>query len=224
MPSPSLYSFSIRPATEADIPRIIQIQFSAFTGDPYQEALFPPSDDDRQLAVDRTVKSWNADPTARWMVVLNSNNTEGDLLGFALWNIHKHFRPESEWKKEPEVDWCEGRQKEIACNFLAMNARLRQKMWEGRPHVLLNLLCIHQDFQRKGAGTALMQWGMDVASNLRLAIHIEASAAGYELYRKLGFKQVDVAIVRKEEWDGDHDRRYIAMVKEPDDETSKSSQ
>ena len=218
----------IRQATEADIPRIIESQFSAFEGDPYQEALFPSDDyysaETRQGAVDRTVKYWNTDPTARWMVAYDTQDeAEEQILGFALWNIYEHFRPESEWKKQPEVDWCEGRQRDIALNFLNMNARLRQRIWEGRPYVLLNLLCIHQDFQRRGAGTALVEWGMEVARSLGLAIHLEASAAGYELYRKLGFKQVDVAIVKKEEWDGDHDRRYIAMVKEPEATSTSTS-
>lgn len=62
----------------------------------------------------------------------------------------------------------------------------------------------------------LVQWGIELAKSLDLSIHLEASAAGYHLYRRLGFRQVDVAVVKAEEWDGDHDRTYIAMVKEPD--------
>ncbi|KAL9533621.1 hypothetical protein SMMN14_02825 [Sphaerulina musiva] len=74
-------TLQIRPATEADIPQIIEIQFSAFEGDPYQEALFPSDDyyspETRQAAVDRTLKYWNTDPTARWMTAQSSASPSG---------------------------------------------------------------------------------------------------------------------------------------------------
>lgn len=205
----------VLPATSAYIPRIIEIQFSAFENDPYQEALFPGDQNSpsvRQGAIERTEKYWDADPTARWQVCIDSKTN--NVLGFALWNVYDHERPESEWKKQPEVDWCEGRKKEIATNFLSVNAGLRQRIWGGKPYVLLNLLCIHQDFQRRGAGTLLVKRGMEIADELGLAVHLEASPAGFGLYRKLGFRQVEVGVIKAEDWDGDHDREYIAMVRE----------
>lgn len=63
-------------------------------------------------------------------------------------------------------------------------------------------------------GTELVQWGIMEMEKLGLAMYLEASQAGLGLYRKLGFREVDVGVVRAEEWDGDHDRRYIAMVKD----------
>lgn len=213
MASPDL---QVLTATYSHIPSIISSQFSAFENDPYQEALFPgdqTSPEVRQSAVSRTEQYWDKDPTARWKICKDLEN--GTILGFALWNIYEHSRPESEWKKKPEVTWCTGRQAEIAQNFLYMNANLRQRIWGGKPYILLNLLCVHQDFQRRGAGTTLVKWGMDLADEMKLPIHIEASAAGFGLYSKLGFRQVEIAVVKKEEWDGDHDREYVAMVRDP---------
>lgn len=63
-------------------------------------------------------------------------------------------------------------------------------------------------------GTELVQWGIVEMERLGLAVYLEASQARLGLYRKLGFREVDVGVVRAEEWDGDHDRRYIAMVKD----------
>lgn len=63
-------------------------------------------------------------------------------------------------------------------------------------------------------GTELVRWGIMEMEKLGLAMYLEASQAGLGLYRKLGFREVDVGVVRAEEWDGDHDRRYIAMVKD----------
>lgn len=61
----------------------------------------------------------------------------------------------------------------------------------------------------------LVRWGIMEMEKLGLAMYLEASQAGLGLHRKLGFREVDVGVVRAEEWDGDHDRRYIAMVKDP---------
>ncbi|CZT21231.1 uncharacterized protein RCC_07094 [Ramularia collo-cygni] len=96
-----------------------------------------------------------------------------------------------------------------------MNANLRWRLWGGRPYILLNLLCVHQDFQRMGVGKALMEWGVKLADEVHLPVHIEASPAGVYLYRKMGFREVDVAVVKAEEWDGGYDREYIAMVRDP---------
>lgn len=63
-------------------------------------------------------------------------------------------------------------------------------------------------------GAELVRWGIMEMEKLGLAMYLEASQAGLGLYRKLGFREVDVGVVRAEEWDGDHDRRYIAMVKD----------
>lgn len=63
-------------------------------------------------------------------------------------------------------------------------------------------------------GAELVRWGIMEMEKLGLAMYLEASQAGFGLYRKLGFREVDVGVVRAEEWDGDHDRRYIAMVKD----------
>lgn len=82
---------------------------------------------------------------------------------------------------------------------------------------VLNLLCIHQDSQRHGAGTLLVQEGLALAKSKGLSAYLEASPMGFHLYQKLGFHQVDVGIVQAAEYDGDQDRKYIAMIKDPED-------
>lgn len=73
-------------------------------------------------------------------------------------------------------------------------------------------------------GTELVRWGIMEMEKLGLAMYLEASQAGLGLYRKLGFREVDVGVVRAEEWDGDHDRRYIAMVRGKEKEGEKEEE
>ncbi|OCK76718.1 hypothetical protein K432DRAFT_305732, partial [Lepidopterella palustris CBS 459.81] len=75
-------------------------------------------------------------------------------------------------------------------------------------------LCVHRDHQRKGAGTMLMQWGMERAAEMGLPAYLEASHEGYPLYKKLGFRDIAELVVKAEVWGGDVDRVYKAMQKD----------
>lgn len=127
--------FTVLPAEHEDIARIVEIQFSAFEGDPYQEALFPGdyySDALRRSAAERMMTMWKENPYIRWMKCVDD---DGRIAGFALWNVFDTPRPETEWRKRPTIDWCEGRKKEIAENFMYTNCRLRENIWAGKPYL-----------------------------------------------------------------------------------------
>ena len=46
----------------------------------------------------------------------------------------------------------------------------------------------HPDFQKRGAGGMMMQWGCDLADQLFLPAWVEASPAGRFLYTKYGWE------------------------------------
>ncbi|KAK3989623.1 putative N-acetyltransferase ycf52-like protein [Cladorrhinum sp. PSN332] len=57
-------------------------------------------------------------------------------------------------------------------------------------HVMLKILLCHPDYQRRGAGRALTEWGIQEAAALGLCTTVFASPMGFNLYRKLGFRQI----------------------------------
>ncbi|KAK3680897.1 acyl-CoA N-acyltransferase [Podospora appendiculata] len=57
-------------------------------------------------------------------------------------------------------------------------------------HMFLKILLCHPDYQRRGAGRALTNWGIEAAQRLGLNTTVFASPMGYKLYRKLGFKPI----------------------------------
>ena len=165
-------------------------------------------------------------------------------MGFAKWNLYEAERPETEWRRREEVNWSTGRSKEVAQNFLGATSDIREKTWGGIPHcykpllsfrmgvlgdvvdlkwlarVVCALLRVHRDCPRRGAGTLLVQWGLDHGESLGLPVYLEASVNGYPLYLKLGFHDIDVVVIKADKWDGSHDRHYIAMLKIADDVSS----
>lgn len=46
-------------------------------------------------------------------------------------------------------------------------------------------------FQGRGAGGMLVDWGTKKAEKLGLPIYLESSKAGYRLYQKHGFKDIE---------------------------------
>ena len=56
-----------------------------------------------------------------------------------------------------------------------------------------------------------MQWGADAADKAGLFCWLEASTAGYHLYRKKGFEDVDVIEVDTRKWGGKGIERSTCM-------------
>lgn len=58
---------------------------------------------------------------------------------------------------------------------------------------MLALLAIDTEYQGRGLGTSLIRRGAEIAESMNLPfIWLEATSAGYPLYKKLGFVEVDV--------------------------------
>lgn len=126
----------VRRALETDIDRLMEVQFSAFENDPYHEALFPGPHHSplvRKTAGERTLEDWRN--TAVQDIMVCANAQTGEILGFAAWCFYLSERPKEKWEKMPSITWAEGEEKKQAEAFLGATARMRRKIWEGRPHI-----------------------------------------------------------------------------------------
>jgi GNAT superfamily N-acetyltransferase len=56
----------------------------------------------------------------------------------------------------------------------------------------LHICFTDPDYQRRGIGSMMLQWGCDLADQLFLPSWVEASPTGNFLYRKYGYTDVDV--------------------------------
>lgn len=66
----------------------------------------------------------------------------------------------------------------------------------GADHIHLKILATHPDYRRRGAGTKLCNWGIDLAEKNRAYISVFASPMGEKLYARLGFKELAVVVVQ----------------------------
>lgn len=91
---------------------------------------------------------------------------------------------------------------------------LRGESLGGEKKKDLNILACKTSRHRSGAGTALLRWGTDKADREGKVAYLEASPAGYPLYRRLGFEDMhvqDLCVTERwgaargpgEDWGGD---------------------
>ncbi|KAA8904882.1 acyl-CoA N-acyltransferase [Sphaerosporella brunnea] len=82
--------------------------------------------------------------------------------------------------------------------FLRVMGSVHERYWEKdyAENFHLELLCTHPDFRRRGAGTLLIRWGIELGRKEDASVGVESSPGGLSLYKKLGFKQIALLTVR----------------------------
>ncbi|KAL4899008.1 hypothetical protein BDW74DRAFT_171843 [Aspergillus multicolor] len=83
------------------------------------------------------------------------------------------------------------------------------------PRVELETLCTHPDYQGAGVGSALVQWGVDVADRLGMGVYLEATEVGRPLYEQFGFEVVKVVNFYAADFGGLGRHRYAFMLRQP---------
>jgi GNAT superfamily N-acetyltransferase len=190
-------AFRAMEAGEPDIPRLMEIQFQAFAQEP-ADRLFNGTDapENRVKAGERLLNQMRVDPSLHTIkVVYTDAATQTEtVVGFCMWHIYAQPRTKEEWMKEHEMMTCnwlpdDGQREKVRIVVLPLFAGRRRM--EGNPYALLMYMCVDPAWQRKGAGTMLMRWGMERCDELGIPGYLEASPFGYPLYRSCGFEDYE---------------------------------
>ena len=75
--------------------------------------------------------------------------------------------------------------------------RLFEDVYGGDGHLELVRLKTHPNYMRRGFGSALVTWGINLAKEQHLAaVSVEAGQLGKLLYSHLGFKHLEQLVIR----------------------------
>ncbi|KAA8649439.1 uncharacterized protein ATNIH1004_002110 [Aspergillus tanneri] len=184
----------VEPITQADVPRMVDIQQVAMQASAFFRSIGDVPNTDgfttgiteppcRINKITRILNDWNKDPTVRFLKAVDTDSDE--MIAFAQWHVYHGDEGLEEWResvrtdKEMRIPF--GANKE-GYQFCQSHLFERRKMvfgQDGREHCLLALLATDPQFERRGAASALTQWGCDVADQLGIECYVESSKKGY---------------------------------------------
>ena len=202
-------------ATEADALRIVELEQLAYKDDVLTPILFPGPFPEGAAGkqADEMVHQLHADPTARWLKVVDNESQE--MIAFAKWNVYEPGKPRP---TVPPRTFGEGCNQAACKQFWGLMDEKRQHHMGKIPHVCeisssnsvshsahwtgLDLLQTDPQHQRRGAGSMLIKRFIDVADQLKIHAYLESSPMGQGLYTKLGFEVFDEMMFDMEAWGG----------------------
>ncbi|KAF2801821.1 acyl-CoA N-acyltransferase [Mytilinidion resinicola] len=222
MLSPS--QFLILPAQPPDTNKVYDIYFRAFAGSALTRILFPsafPSPSDTlptaEFRASHTAHTlaWLASPASSFQYTFKAVDVEnGEVVGMGLWDIHYKHRDEEEWKWKG-VEWLASTERERAEQLLGEMVHTKERFVGGKPHVYCHVIAVHPEYQKRGIGRRLMQWGVEVGEQAGLPVYLESSKEGEGLYRSLGFEEVGRVRHRAELIGESEDVEVPLMVRMP---------
>ncbi|PGH16627.1 hypothetical protein AJ80_05129 [Polytolypa hystricis UAMH7299] len=197
MASPAI---QLLPVVPDDCPALAAVETAAFAPYPASRAMKGTSTEASSIAL-RAIDLRKRLADAEHMKLaqyVKAVTSDGKVVGWATW----HFYLEEGWKEvekdeearkkeEEEQVWPEGLNVEARKEFFERIELLRENM-KGKRIAHLTILVVAPDFQGQGIGSALIKYGLDIADKENMPAWLEASEAGYPVYKKFGYKDVQV--------------------------------
>ncbi|KAK0334469.1 hypothetical protein LTR91_007241 [Friedmanniomyces endolithicus] len=220
----------ICPLQETDIPAYARLELEAFRTHPRINMLWPRgyTDDLYAYYEERKSKSFH-DKDCHIMKAVDDQT--GEILGVSEWDFH--LDPDATAKsqptdpnEQPPANWPRSGNWEIRRFFVLEWEQWTRETFAGKPYIELHLLVVHPKFHRRGAGTKLLSWGCDQADKHGVAMCLESTPAGMELYKRFGFREVRTlkADMRQFGWDQPYDEdaaKRVWMVRDTSDRVHK---
>ncbi|RDL41914.1 Acyl-CoA N-acyltransferase [Venustampulla echinocandica] len=222
-------NFQLFPCTVADVPDMINIYMSAFADDYFARYTLPPD----QIAPEEwqrwlTIRFTKVFSKPEYRVFKITDPNTGKACAFIRWAYPHVFTEEQKAQRKQEEKELERRKKEgtddswpRGANLEALDAkfsaldRIREETVDETNTYVAHLLAVHQDYQRRGLGPKLLKHTLDLADAEGRLVYIEATTAGYPVYAKLGFKEINAISVDLSKYGGKEPGVNRVMLREP---------
>lgn len=165
-----------------DMPAIVDVFYNSFP--PHLNALLMGcrGPEDKPKALQLYLDEMKTDPTVIWIQVRDTQSN--DLVAASMWRVFMNGQhPHHDDQPSP---WLEGEQHANAKYIIDGQNAQRRKAMPG-PFVYLHICFTDAKYRRRGAGSMMMKWGVELMDLLFLPGYIEASEEGNFLYRAFGF-------------------------------------
>ncbi|THZ97690.1 hypothetical protein D6C82_06276 [Aureobasidium pullulans] len=182
-----------RAHTSNDFDSIVALEFKTFT-DPRLREIFmgPDTPDGHAYLSSFYQKTLHTNASDVWVKV--EEKKTGKIVGASNWRVHMGSVPKHELAEE-DLGWawleCDEEKLNKVKGVITGIMEVRKRLFT-EPYCQLHICFTDPDYQRRGIGSMMLQWGSDLADQLFLPSWVEASPAGNFLYRKFGYKDIEV--------------------------------
>ncbi|SLM40980.1 GNAT domain [Lasallia pustulata] len=139
----------------------------------------------------------------------------GSIVAWARWNFYVDGATldQTPWPKE----WAEGTNVPCVEYFFGALDRKRDAFMKGKDFFLMGVLVTLPEYQGKGIGSSLLQWGLEIADEKGVECWIDASPMSVELYKRLGWVEVDHVDLDLGKYGGEQGivDRTVCLIRKP---------
>jgi GNAT superfamily N-acetyltransferase len=189
----------LHPMTEADADAHLAIMWASF-GTDLMSVFYPKgmSANDREHMKADTLKSMRKNKPTEQFLYIKAIDTDlpadAQIISTAKWQIYPRQRSEEELDQDAkegsrDTMFSEGADVEAMKAFFSELADRRKERFGGEPYVLLSILAVHPEHQRRGLGALQLKYGLEKADEMGLRVYLESSPKGKGLYKKYGFEE-----------------------------------
>ncbi|OTA55138.1 hypothetical protein K449DRAFT_425982 [Hypoxylon sp. EC38] len=181
--------------SDEEIPICFQILSKSFGHDaPFVDIYFPGHDTPSgQVQGSRRLMEWkqtSKNSTFLKAVIPAGPGNQERVIGFAIWTYMKEAPPADLDKVEDVKEvWPDEDDREFMTRLWGDYVVPRTQVINGssgKGVYVLELLAVHPDYQRLGAGTALVSWGTKAADKQGLKAVVEGTPIARHLYEQCG--------------------------------------
>lgn len=180
-------AFKLRPGKPEDVPEFVKIFFDGFSNHPITARVFRPGTKEAMDFWQNSLASEIKDTNARFLAIEDISTTPPTMAAFAKWNrVEASDNPPAELPN----NWPSNGDTDLAKRFFGELGAKHAEIMGGREHWYLELIATRADYQRRGLGVMLVQWGIDRADEEGWECYLDSTPEGKRLYHKLGFATV----------------------------------
>ncbi|KAJ9494083.1 hypothetical protein H2202_010390 [Exophiala xenobiotica] len=226
----------LRPGEDADATRMAEIERTAFADNKLTPFLFPGPfpDDALEKRAEGLIAQRQNDPTTRWVKVVDTDTNTDELVAYAKWNIMDKLRDPEPGRQE----FGPGCNIEMCKEYFGGIYRKRAELMGGKAYCcklmgshplfvctayvdrflssysVLDLLQTDPQYQGRGAGGMLIQFGLDMADQLRVPAYLESSPNAHGLYYRYEFRDIGQFTLNPKWNYGDADGTIYFMIRD----------
>ncbi|KAI5857482.1 acyl-CoA N-acyltransferase [Durotheca rogersii] len=182
-------SFQLRKAVLSDTPAITDAFYDAFDRHPVTHRVLMPRSESTEAFWSESVQGDIQDPQGHYFVVTDpASATPERIIAFGKWRepVTAASSP-----PPPIPSWPEGGDVVFAELFFGMVKTKHDEIMGERPHWYLEILGVRKEYQGRGVGRRLVEWGVSKADEDGVEGFLAASPFGFHLYAKYGFEIVE---------------------------------